>query len=88
MVQVTFSLPADAPPVPVSVAGPFNDWTPGATPLKKSLRHGDRRVTVTVPPGEGVPFRYVTADGGWFDDEAPDEWWPNGLGGTDGVVRT
>jgi hypothetical protein len=87
-VQVTFSLPVDAPPGAVSVAGPFNDWTPGATPLKKSLRHGDRRATVTVGPGERVPFRYVVDGERWFDDDAADDWQDNAHGGTDGIVCT
>jgi 1,4-alpha-glucan branching enzyme len=86
---VTFALPLDSPPGAVCVAGPFNDWTPGATPLKKSTKNGDRRATVTLPAGERIPFRYVTADGEqWFDDEAPDEWQPNDHGGSDGVVVT
>lgn len=87
--QVTFSLPVDEPAGTVSVVGPFNDWTPGSHVLKKSLRHGDRRVTVTVPTGERLPFRYYVADGErWFDDDAPDEWQPNDHGGSDGVVLT
>lgn len=85
---MTFSLPVDAPPGAVSVAGPFNDWTPGATPLKTSRRHGDRRATVTVPPGERVPFRYVLDGEHWFDDEAPDDWQPNDQGTSDGIVVT
>ncbi|MFA7766387.1 hypothetical protein ACGFNX_41735 [Streptomyces sp. NPDC048723] len=31
--QVTFILPADTPPGPVSVVGDFNDWQPGVHTL-------------------------------------------------------
>ena len=32
---ITFALPSDHPAGKVSVVGNFNDWTPGAAPLKK-----------------------------------------------------
>jgi len=82
-VQVTFVLD-DAPSQPVYVAGPFNGWS-RETPLKKA-KDGTLRATVTLPPGEPVPFRYVTADGEWFDDPAADDYQPNEHGTTNGVV--
>ncbi|MCX4960973.1 hypothetical protein [Streptomyces virginiae] len=32
--EVTFVLPADIPPGPVSVVGDFNDWQPGVHTLE------------------------------------------------------
>ncbi|HYT10693.1 MAG TPA: isoamylase early set domain-containing protein [Mycobacteriales bacterium] len=65
--QITFSLPADGPAGSVSVVGDFNDWTPGRHELKP-LRDGTRAVSVRVPAGRPVRFRYLAADGHWFDD--------------------
>lgn len=65
--QLTFSLPAGVPAGRVSVVGDFNDWTPGRHELK-SLRDGSRAVSVRVPAGRRVRFRYLAADGHWFDD--------------------
>ena len=63
--QLTFSLPGEAGLV--SVVGDFNDWTPGRHELKR-LRDGSRSVSVRVPAGRPVRFRYLGADGHWFDD--------------------
>jgi hypothetical protein len=65
--QLTFSLPPSAPPGRVSVVGDFNDWTPGRHELKP-LRDGSRAVSVRVQGGRPVRFRYLAADGHWFDD--------------------
>ena len=66
--QLTFSLPVTAPAGSVSVVGDFNDWTPGRHRLRP-LRDGSRSVTVRVPAGRPVRFRYLAPDGHWFDDE-------------------
>ncbi len=80
--QVTF---VQAPrEEPVFVAGSFNDWQ--REPLKKA-KDGSVRATVTVPSGETVAFRYVTASGVWFDDEAADGYAPNDQGTTNGLVQ-
>jgi hypothetical protein len=66
--QLTFSLPAGAHPGDrVSVVGDFNDWTPGRHELRP-LRDGSRSVSVRVPAGRPVRFRYLAPDGLWFDD--------------------
>ncbi|CCH33253.1 glycoside hydrolase family 13 [Actinosynnema sp. NPDC047251] len=64
--RVTFSLPLDGPRGPVSVVGSFNDWTPGVHELLPR-RDGTRTVTVILPPGTHH-FRYLAADGHWFDE--------------------
>ena len=69
---VTFRLAGDEPAGPVSVVGSFNDWTPGAHPLETDP-DGSRSVTVRVPAGTTAHFRYLAADGHWFDDPEADE---------------
>ncbi|MER7463174.1 isoamylase early set domain-containing protein [Streptomyces sp. NPDC097981] len=69
--DVTFVLPADAPPGPVSVVGSFNDWTPGAHVLE-ARPDGMRAVTVALPAKSTHAFRYLAAGDYWFDDEAAD----------------
>jgi 1,4-alpha-glucan branching enzyme len=70
-VKVTFTLPADTPPGPVSVVGDFNDWTPGKHVLVKRAG-GVRSVAITVPPGTAMRFRYLGDNGNWFDDDDAD----------------
>lgn len=70
--NVTFVLPAGDPPGAVSVVGSFNDWTPGAHTLMRD-DSGLRSVTVELPYGRAVHFRYLAADGLWFDDPDADE---------------
>ncbi|MFE9630063.1 isoamylase early set domain-containing protein [Streptomyces sp. NBC_00190] len=69
--EVTFVLPADAPPGPVSVVGDFNDWQPGAHPLE-ARSDGTRAVTVTLPGKSEHSFRYLAAGDYWFNDENAD----------------
>jgi 1,4-alpha-glucan branching enzyme len=74
--RVTFCLPDDHPPGPVSVVGTFNGWEPGLHELK-SRRDGTRTVTVRLDPGE-YRFRYLASDGVWLDDEHADAVDPQG----------
>ena len=52
---------------PVSAVGNFNGWQPGAHRLVRRS-NGTRSVSVTVPAGEHVHFRYLGSGGVWFDD--------------------
>ncbi|OKK17314.1 hypothetical protein AMK16_20855 [Streptomyces sp. CB00455] len=77
--EVTFILPADRPPGPVSVVGDFNDWRPDTHPLKPR-RDGTRAVTVELPSESTHSFRYLAAGDYWFNDEsAGDQDGPNSL---------
>ncbi|WP_328618953.1 isoamylase early set domain-containing protein [Streptomyces sp. NBC_00354] len=77
--EVTFILPADIPPGPVSVVGDFNDWQPGGHTLK-ARTDGKRAVTVALPMESVHSFRYLAAGGYWFNDEsAGDHEGPNSL---------
>lgn len=55
----------------VSVVGDFNNWDPGASPLVPRP-DGSRAVTVRLPAGERVWFRYLTDAGQWFDEDDAD----------------
>ncbi|MGC4771471.1 isoamylase early set domain-containing protein [Micromonospora sp. DT44] len=78
--RVTFCLPRDAPPGPVSVVGSFNGWEPGRHELV-ARRDGTRTVTVRLGPG-GYRFRYLAAGGVWLDDETAD-----GVDGNGSLLR-
>ncbi|MFG2873582.1 isoamylase early set domain-containing protein [Streptomyces sp. NPDC048337] len=80
--EVTFVLPVDSPPGPVSVVGDFNGWRPGTHELKPR-KDGTRAVTVALP-GKGThAFRYLAAGGHWFNDEGADA-----LDGSNSLLRT
>jgi len=66
--RIQFILPDDIHDGPVSVVGTFNDWTPGVHKLVRRS-NGTRSVSVEVPTGEEVRFRYLGSGGVWFDDE-------------------
>lgn len=65
--KIQFVLPDDVHDGPVSAVGDFNDWRPGVHKLVRR-RNGTRSVTVTVPTGQEVRFRYLGSGGVWFDD--------------------
>ncbi|MBT2451428.1 isoamylase early set domain-containing protein [Streptomyces sp. ISL-43] len=80
--QVTFVLPADTPPGPVSVVGDFNEWKPGAHDLKPRS-DGTRAVTVRLPVKSVHSFRYLAAGDYWFDEDHAD-----GHDGTNSLLHT
>ncbi|MTD16089.1 isoamylase [Nakamurella sp. YIM 132087] len=65
--KIQFVLPDDVHDGPVSAVGTFNDWRPGAHRLVRRS-NGTRSVSVAVPAGEEIRFRYLGAGGVWFDD--------------------
>jgi 1,4-alpha-glucan branching enzyme len=69
---LTFALPSSAVDGTVSVVGTFNDWTPGAHPLRRRS-NGTASTSVKVPVGTTVRFRYLGENGRWFDDADADE---------------
>jgi 1,4-alpha-glucan branching enzyme len=84
-VKLTFALPSEATPQAVSVVGDFNGWDPYAHPLKKRS-NGTKSAVVTIATGQPVRFRYLDAEGRFFDDHDADFVEPNGFGDTHGVV--
>ncbi len=65
--KVQFVLPDDIHDGAVSVVGSFNDWRPGAHRLVRRS-NGTRSVTIAVPRGQELRFRYLGKGGVWFDD--------------------
>jgi len=70
--KIQFVLPDEIHEGPVSAVGSFNDWQPGVHKLVRRS-NGTRSVTVSVPRGEDVRFRYLGDGGIWFDDPDADE---------------
>lgn len=69
MVRVTFALPLAEPAGAVSVVGDFNGWDPHAHPFRRRANQ-TRSVSVIVPTGSTLRFRYLAEGGRWFDDES------------------
>ncbi len=65
--KIQFVLPDNVHDGPVSAVGDFNGWQPGAHKLVRRA-NGTRSVTVTVPAGQELRFRYLGSGGVWFDD--------------------
>ena len=74
---VQFVLPDDVHDGPVSAVGTFNGWDPGAHRLVRRS-NGTRSVSVKVPAGQEVHFRYLGSGGVWFDDPEVSEWCDEG----------
>jgi len=68
----------------ISVAGSFNDWHPGATPMI-SLGAGRWIKALTLPPGT-YEYRLVV-DGQWMPDPRVEETTPSPFGGFNSVLR-
>jgi hypothetical protein len=66
--KIVFVLPDDAHDGPISAVGTFNNWVPGAHKLVRRS-NGTRSVSVAVPKGAEIQFRYLADGGVWFDDE-------------------
>jgi 1,4-alpha-glucan branching enzyme len=84
--KVTFQLPADISAKEVSLAGEFNNWNTGATPLKKVK--GVWKTTVDLEQGKEYQFRYYVNGSEWHNDEAADKYVPNNVQGDNSVVET
>lgn len=65
--KIQFVLPDDVHDGPVSAVGDFNGWRPGAHKLVRRS-NGTRSVSITVPAGQELRFRYLGSGGVWFDD--------------------
>jgi 1,4-alpha-glucan branching enzyme len=84
-VKLTFIQPYNGSQARISVVGEFNNWDPKANPLIKR-NNGTASVSVTLPAGQPVRFRYVTDQGVWFNDEAADAYEPGEHGEANCVV--
>ena len=68
----------------VSVAGTFNDWKPGATPLT-GVGGGKWAKEISLAPGR-YEYRFVV-DGQWTDDAKAKTYAPNPHGGRNAVIE-
>ena len=68
----------------VELAGTFNQWNPGRTPLLKD-KDGKWKTTLNLPPGR-YEYRYLV-DGSWENDQRPMECVPNAFGSWNCVVQ-
>ena len=66
-VKISFALPEDHPHAAEAyVAGSFNDWNPKADRLIHRNNQTFSAV-VTLEKGQRYAYRYVSADGEWFN---------------------
>jgi hypothetical protein len=86
-VKVTFVLPDDHPYGDVSVAGDFNDWTPGANRFVRRSNH-TYSTSVMLDEGERYAFRYYSEEQGWVNEDGADDYEPNEYGETNSIVTT
>ena len=84
-VKLTFVQPHDGTKANVSVVGDFNNWDPNANKLVKRT-NGTASTSVTLDAGRKIHFRYHTADGVWFNDEAADAYEAGDAGEDNSVV--
>ena len=82
-VEVAFVVPA-GPEGVLCVVGDFNDWDPHVTPMKPSK--DGLQAKVTVDTGRRYAFRYLTGEGGWFNDDAADTYEPGPFGSDNSVL--
>tara|TARA_B100001964_G_C14124107_1_gene549711 strand:- start:191 stop:622 length:432 start_codon:yes stop_codon:yes gene_type:complete len=85
--RVTFRLSQKAAPTAskVSVVGEFNSWDSNSNIMKR-LKSGDFTITLDLKPGKEYPFRYLTNDSQWINDECADKYEPNPYGGENSVI--
>jgi 1,4-alpha-glucan branching enzyme len=71
--KVTFTLAAEEArdASAVALVGDFNKWDKAATLMKKQ-KNGSFSVTLTIPAGRKVSFRYLADGTNWLNDSAAD----------------
>lgn len=85
--KVTFRLPKEAAGTAgaVSVAGEFNNWNIGVTPMKK-LKNGTFTATLNLETDREYQFRYVIDETLWENDWNADKYVPTVFGDSDNSV--
>jgi cyclomaltodextrinase / maltogenic alpha-amylase / neopullulanase len=69
----------------VMLAGTFNDWNVGATPMTDPDGDGIYEATLLLAPGS-YQYKYVV-DGAWITDEQADGFADDGFGGRNSILR-
>ena len=57
----------------VALVGDFNNWDIHSTPMKKQ-KNGSFSVTLNLPAGQKVSFRYLADETRWLNDSAADSY--------------
>lgn len=68
----------------VCIAGDFNDWNPGKTPMKKSF---DGTWQASVRLAKGIYKYLFVVDGNWQQDPHNNQTEPNQYGGLNSVLK-
>ncbi len=85
--RVTFRFRPDSRPEAVSLAGQFNDWTIGKTPMTDADGDGEYTATLLLSPGE-YAYKVVIGANGWTQDKAgQDGEVDDGFGGKNSIRR-
>ncbi|MFN8588951.1 MAG: alpha amylase N-terminal ig-like domain-containing protein [Candidatus Eisenbacteria bacterium] len=85
MRRVTFSFKPDKKPDALCVAGAFNDWTVGKTPMTDPDGDGTYTTTLLLAPGS-YPYKFVIGSSGWTQDKAgQDSEIDDGFGGKNSI---
>ncbi len=83
--RVTFSFKPDKKPDALCVAGAFNDWTVGKTPMTDPDGDGTYTATLLLAPGT-YPYKFVVGSSGWTQDKAgQDAEIDDGFGGKNSI---
>ena len=82
-VKITFVLPDKGHDEDLFVAGDFNAWSVGDTPLRR--RSGTRSASLMLVAGRRYAFRYRQG-GRWFNDEDADAYERNEFGDKNGIL--
>ena len=61
----------------VYLLGDFNDWQQEEGAEMKAIKSGGFKATLELEAGKNYEFRYQTAEGRWFNDEAADDYVPS-----------
>lgn len=69
----------------VYIAGDFNNWNTGATPLKRD-RAGNFKATLELEKGRQYQFRYVIDQKTWENDWEADAYAPTPYGDVENSV--
>ena len=81
--KVTFDIDTDAKKV--FLVGEFNGWNEEANPMRKS-KDGTLRASLDLETGKDYQFKYKTAEGVWFNDDAADNYVGNEFAEENSVV--
>lgn len=65
----------------VSVVGEFNDWSPGAHPMRAG-GDGSFYAVIELVPGRSYCYRYLLDGDRWENDRHADSYAPNEHGAT------